>query len=69
MLKPLKSVEDPRAEIVFDPQTSGGLLIALPAARAAALCSALLQAGYAQAQLIGEVTTLTPGTPGFVELD
>ena len=68
MLKPLKSVEEVRAQIVFDPQTSGGLLIALPAARAAALCSALLQEGYAQARLIGEVTTLAPGTTRPVEL-
>ena len=41
--------------ILFDPQTSGGLLIAIPAARAGGLRDALRQAGYSCAEIIGEV--------------
>ena len=41
--------------ILFDPQTSGGLLIAIPAARAGGLRDALHQAGYSCAEIIGEV--------------
>ena len=41
--------------LCFDPQTSGGLLGAVPAARAAACVAALKAAGYAQTTVIGEV--------------
>ena len=41
------------AQILYDPQTSGGLLVSLPAQRAQSLCSALHAAGYAQAAIIG----------------
>ncbi len=43
-------------EIVFDPQTSGGLLAAVPADQAADLVSALNDAGLASACRIGRVT-------------
>jgi selenide,water dikinase len=46
--------------ILADAQTSGGLLISLPAERAGALLAALQERGVASAALIGEVTT--PGT-------
>ena len=45
-------------EIVFDPQTSGGLLMALPASQSDALCQALQAAGVAQATTIGSVEPL-----------
>jgi len=48
-------------EVLFDPQTSGGLLIALPAAGAPALLKALHQHDYTRAQVIGEVTTPASG--------
>jgi len=41
-------------ELLFDPQTSGGLLLAVPAERAAALLAALVASGH-QAAEIGEV--------------
>jgi selenide,water dikinase len=43
-----------RAQLLFDPQTSGGLLMAVPASAAEAALAALKGAGYAAA-LIGEV--------------
>src|SRR6185295_1274048 len=41
-------------ELLFDPQTSGGLLLAVPAASAPALLAALLASGH-QAAEVGEV--------------
>lgn len=46
-------------EVLFDPQTSGGLLIAVPPENAAALLEALLQTGHRAAD-IGEVTAGPP---------
>lgn len=49
------SVPRAMADILFDPQTSGGLLIAVPDHDAAPLLSALRNAGIADASLIAEV--------------
>lgn len=46
--------QDPRALLLTDPQTAGGLLAAIPADRADALVADLRQAGH-DAALIGEV--------------
>lgn len=55
-----QTLDSARADIVFDPQTSGGLLIAVPAAAAGELCRALNRdGGGAVASIIGEVTALT----------
>ena len=43
------------AEIVYDPQTSGGLLVALPAAEAPDLVAALDDARRGWAAVIGAV--------------
>lgn len=45
-------------EIVFDPQTSGGLLVALPEAEAEAALAALRDSGSVHACQIGRVTKL-----------
>jgi selenide,water dikinase len=45
-------------EILFDPQTSGGLLFSLPAEQSDALCQALKDAGVASATIIGSVAEL-----------
>lgn len=51
----------PRHHIVFDPQTSGGLLLGVAAAAAPGLLAALQEAGYAAAAVIGHVAALSPG--------
>jgi selenide,water dikinase len=47
-------------DLLFDPQTSGGLLIAVSRERAPAMLSALHATGDATAALIGEVTPARP---------
>lgn len=46
-------------ELLFDPQTSGGLLLAVPADRAAPLLQALRDSGHTAAE-VGEVTAGPP---------
>ena len=43
-------------QIIFDPQTSGGLLLGVARERATKLLDALLAGGYPRARVIGEVT-------------
>jgi hydrogenase maturation factor len=47
--------------MLFDPQTSGGLLIGIGADRAPQLRDALRQQAYAEAEIIGEVLPREPG--------
>ena len=54
-------VDPARANLLFDAQTSGGLLIAVAAAEAEALLNALGQNGVEAAALVGEVTRENPG--------
>jgi len=49
------SVPDWHRQIVFDPQTSGGLLVSLPPEQADSLAAALQQAGVSAACRIGRV--------------
>jgi selenide,water dikinase len=53
MRRTLNSSED---ELLYDPQTSGGLLLALPDVQADKLLTALREAGVHEATRIGEVT-------------
>lgn len=50
-----EEIADEIGEIVFDPQTSGGLLIALPQDEAVALLGDLQRIGNSQAAIIGKV--------------
>ncbi|MBT6502052.1 MAG: selenide, water dikinase SelD [Deltaproteobacteria bacterium] len=43
-------------EIVFDPQTSGGLLLSVPEEQAQDFCRELIQVGYPNTSIIGRVT-------------
>lgn len=56
-----RSLTDAQREVLFDPQTSGGLLLCTPADRADDLLQALLDSGH-QAAEIGEVVE---GSPQF----
>ena len=48
-------------DILFDPQTAGGLLIALPAGEAENLLARMHAAGIAEAAIVGEVTAAPKG--------
>jgi selenide, water dikinase len=48
-------------DVLFDPQTAGGLLMALPEADAADLLARMREAGIAEAAIVGEVTSAPKG--------
>jgi selenide, water dikinase len=48
-------IAEPMAELAFDPQTSGGLLIALPEDDAMVLLAELQQGGNLDAEIVGRV--------------
>ena len=55
---------DPRAALLYDPQTSGGLLASVPDERADECASALAAAGCGAAARIGTVLGADPTDPG-----
>jgi selenide,water dikinase len=50
-----ESVPQYLQDVLFDPQTSGGLLISVPAEQASEFVESLLQAGISRAVVIGEI--------------
>jgi selenide,water dikinase len=54
-----------RAPLVYDPQTSGGLLVALPGERAEAFVSELRARGVSAAAVIGDVVAAVTGAPAL----
>ena len=50
-----RSLSSPQEQLLYDPQTSGGLLLAVPAAQTAELIAALNAAGLETAVQVGEV--------------
>ena len=56
---------DPRVQLLFDPQTSGGLIAGVPAARARECVVALHALGYVAATVVGEVVAPCEGEPLF----
>jgi len=54
-------VSDDLMKILFDPQTSGGLMISLPSDQAGSLLVMLHDAGITDAAIIGEITRDHPG--------
>lgn len=63
-----ETIDETRMQMLYDPQTSGGLLIAVSPQQSAALCEALQQHGYVRSRIIGEVTELAPGSAAPVRL-
>jgi selenide,water dikinase len=60
-LKKLRELSREEEELLFDPQTSGGLLLAVPSAKADLLVTELKKAGIEAAVLVGEVVaTIQP---------
>lgn len=55
----------PNFELLFDPQTAGGLLLGIAAEHADAAVAALKHAGYAGSAIIGEVIDAEPGSIVF----
>jgi len=54
-----RPTNDPRADLVFDPQTAGGMLAALPSSKAEAVVGQLAAAGYV-ASTVGEIRAGAP---------
>jgi selenide,water dikinase len=56
-----KNISKVMVDIFFDPQTSGGLLMAVPAPDAESLVKLMRRAGLKEAAIIGEVVAKPGG--------
>lgn len=56
-----EQLDQPRHAVLFDPQTAGGALVALPAAAAPHFVAAAREAGASHAQVIGRITAHSGG--------
>ena len=63
---PSKLRKSPRYEILFDPQTAGGLLAAVPESRASSCLVALNEAGLEHAAIIGQAGDASDDAPGIL---
>lgn len=61
MVDPAPGLDQVFSDLAHDPQTSGGLLVALPADQGRALVDALIDAGLSSAAVIGRVSSEWPG--------
>jgi len=61
MIERAAEISDERLLILFDAQTSGGLLISVPETEADALLTSLHEQGVKEATIIGEVLEQPPG--------
>ncbi len=59
MLKKMRSLSREQEELLFDPQTSGGLLLSIPSQKADHLVKELKKIGIEAAALVGEVVAGT----------
>lgn len=55
------SLSDTEKELLYDPQTSGGLLLSVPGEQAKELLSSLHKVGIVNASIVGEVVEGPPG--------
>jgi selenide,water dikinase len=61
-----RSTTDPRIQLLFDPQTSGGLIAGVPPERVDSCLEALRAQGDADAAVVGEVVPLVEGESPFI---
>lgn len=54
-------ISDLLADVLYDPQTSGGLLISIPSSEAEELVAALKKEGHVHSCIVGEVVKEPPG--------
>lgn len=59
-------LENPLFELLFDPQTAGGLLASVPESRAQSCLQALLESGCNDARIIGRVSNGRANAPALV---
>jgi selenide,water dikinase len=59
------ALRDPALELLFDPQTSGGLVFGVPPGRSSEALRSLHRAGDARAAVIGRLRAARPGEPAL----